>query len=84
MQVPANRKCDHTSCERRNPAKLDLNAGTRREQRRIDQACLIFLFTDATDHHGPAGDIPEDAPDEDECYCPYCSGARTDRRMAHL
>jgi hypothetical protein len=38
-----------TSGGKRNPAKLDLNAGTRRERRRIDQACLILLFTDATD-----------------------------------
>jgi hypothetical protein len=34
---------------KRNPAKLDLDAGTQRERRRIDQACLILLFTDATD-----------------------------------
>jgi hypothetical protein len=34
---------------KRNPAKLDLNAGTRRERRRIDQACQILLSTDATD-----------------------------------
>jgi hypothetical protein len=38
-----------TSGGKRNPAKPDLNAGTRRERRRIDQACLILLFTDATD-----------------------------------
>jgi hypothetical protein len=38
-----------TSGGKRNPAKPDLNAGTRRERRRIDQACLILLFTDASD-----------------------------------
>jgi hypothetical protein len=37
-----------TSGGKRNPAKLDLNAGTRRQRRRIDQACLILLSTDAT------------------------------------
>jgi adenine-specific DNA-methyltransferase len=38
-----------TSGGKRNPAKLDLNAGTRRQRRRIGQACLILLSTDATD-----------------------------------
>lgn len=33
----------------RNPAKLNLNAGTRRERRRIDLACLTLLSTDAID-----------------------------------
>ena len=37
-----------TSGGKRNPAKLDLGAGTRRERRRIDQAFLILLSTDAT------------------------------------
>jgi DNA replication protein DnaC len=38
-----------TSGGKRNPAKLDLDTGTRRQRRRIDQACLILLSTDATD-----------------------------------
>jgi hypothetical protein len=38
-----------TSGGKRNPAKPDVDTGTRREQRRIDQACLILLSTDATD-----------------------------------
>jgi uncharacterized Zn-finger protein len=25
-------------------------------------------------HHGPAGDIPDGAPDSDEYFCPYCGG----------
>jgi hypothetical protein len=33
---------------KRNPAKLGLGADTRRERRRIDQACLILLSIDAT------------------------------------
>jgi hypothetical protein len=37
-----------TSGGKRNPAKLDLKAGTRRQRRRIDQACLTLLSTDAT------------------------------------
>ncbi|MCA1710068.1 MAG: hypothetical protein LC808_44995 [Actinobacteria bacterium] len=37
-----------TSGGKRNPAKLDLDADTRRARRRIDQACLILLSTDAT------------------------------------
>jgi transposase InsO family protein len=32
----------------RNPAKLDLDADTRRERRCIDQVCRILLSTDAT------------------------------------
>jgi hypothetical protein len=43
-----------TSGGNRNPAKLDLNAGLQRE-RRIDQACLTLLSTDATD----PGSVPE-------------------------
>ena len=38
-----------TSGGKRKPAKLDLGAGTRRERRRINPACLILLSTDATD-----------------------------------
>ncbi len=26
-------------------------------------------------HHGPAGDVPDDAPDPDVYYCPYCGGS---------
>ena len=37
-----------TSGGNRNPAKLDLKAGTRRQRRRVDKACLILLSTDAT------------------------------------
>ena len=33
--------------------KLDLDAGTRRGRRRIDQVCLILLSTDATDPINP-------------------------------
>lgn len=50
-----------TSGGKRNPAKLDLSAGTRRERRRIDQACLILLSTYATDreidHFGQVIDV---------------------------
>ena len=37
-----------TSGGKRNPAKLDLDAAIRRQRRRIDQACLSLLSTDAT------------------------------------
>ena len=37
-----------TSGGNRNPAKLELNADTRRGRRRIDQACRILLPTHAT------------------------------------
>jgi hypothetical protein len=47
-QIPANRELI-TSGGNRNPAKLDLAAGTRRQRRHIHQACLILLSTDATD-----------------------------------
>ena len=50
-QVPANRERDHIRREAE-PAKLDLDADTPRQRRRIDQACLILLSTDATDPFG--------------------------------
>ena len=37
-----------TSGGKRTPRKLDLNAGTRRQRRPIDQGCLILLSTGAT------------------------------------
>ena len=37
-----------TSGGKRKPAKLDLNAGTRRQRRRIDQSCLILFSFEAT------------------------------------
>ncbi len=37
-----------TSAGKQNPAKVDLDAGTRRERRRINLACLILFSTDAT------------------------------------
>jgi len=45
-QVPPNRTMI-TSGGKRNPAKLDLDADTRRG-RRINPACLILFSTDAT------------------------------------
>jgi hypothetical protein len=46
-QIPANGDHDHIGREAE-PAKLDLDVGTRRQRRRIDQACLILLSNDAT------------------------------------
>jgi hypothetical protein len=40
---------DSNACRNRFPAKLDLNAGTRRQRRRINQACVILVSTDARD-----------------------------------
>jgi hypothetical protein len=57
-----------TSGGKRNPAKLDLSAGIRRERRRIDQACLILLSTDAT---APAGDFEADLAAQ---LAPYSDG----------
>jgi hypothetical protein len=60
-----------TSGGKRNPAKLDLDADTRRGlRRRIDQVCLILLSTHATvpldllnDEVGPgAGHRPTELP----------------------
>jgi hypothetical protein len=49
-----------TSGGNRNPAKLELNAGTRRGRRRIDQACRILLSTHAT--------VPLDPPSPDKAW----------------
>lgn len=54
-QVPTNRERDHIR-RQAEPCELDLNAGTRRQRRRIDQACLILLSTDTTD---PVDDLAE-------------------------
>jgi hypothetical protein len=40
---------DSNAWGNRYPAKLDLNAGTRRQRRRINQACVILVSTDARD-----------------------------------
>jgi hypothetical protein len=44
-----------TSCGDRNPAKLDLGAGTRTPRRRITSSCRDLASTDATD---PSNDAP--------------------------
>ena len=50
-QVATNRDRDHIG-GKRNPAKLDFDADSRRERGHIDQACLILLPIDPT---GPRG-----------------------------
>ncbi len=55
-QVPANRERDHIRREAK-PREAGSQCWHRRERRRIEQACLILLFTDAT---GPAEQIREE------------------------